>query len=180
MSPVTKKYTTLIIILLIAVLAIIGCVYVVTVFGNNGNKEDTKDNPQTNINTELSASFINKEVIERMGYDGLVSEVASNDISGHFDIPEDSITQASIYIANSSESAMELACFKLKDSENSKQLMEAISSHIATKEKGFQESPKEREYIKNYVTVNANGYLFMAISENPEVAGKVFLEVFES
>lgn len=159
--------------MLVAILAIIACVYVVTVYGHNADSENNQKE-----RTGISASFINKTVIEKMGYKG-ISELSGSDISGHFDIPEDTITQASVYVADSSSSSTELACFKLKAPENSDEIISAISKHISIKEKGFQESPKELEYIQNYVTVNTNGYVFMVISENADVAGKTFIDVVE-
>lgn len=159
--------------MLVAILAIIACVYVVTVYGHSADSESNKQEK-----TEISASFINKTVIEKMGYNG-ISELSGSDISGHFDIPDDTITQASVYVAESSSSSTELACFKLKEAEKSDEITTAISKHIAIKEKGFQESPKELEYIQNYVTVSTNGYVFMVISENADVAGKAFLDVVE-
>lgn len=174
MSAVTKKFVTLISILLVAVATIISCVYVLTVVDNGNDKGDTSS---VNI-TEVSAAQINKEVIEKMGYKD-ISELKSGDISGHFDIPQDCVTQSSIYISNSSSSATELACFKLKDPDDDKEIMAAISNHISVKLKGFQESPIESQYIKDYVTVTSNGYVFMVISENANVAGKTFLDTVE-
>lgn len=174
MSAVTKKFITLISILLVAVVAIIGCVYVVMVVNNRKGDRDLS----SVSTTEVSAAQINKEVIEKMGYND-ISELNGGNISGHFDIPKDCVTQSSIYISNSSSSATELACFKLKNPDDDGEIMAAISSHISTKLKGFQESPKESQYIKDYVTVNSNGYVFMVISENADVAGKTFLDTVE-
>ena len=174
MSAVTKKFITLVSILLVAVAAIIGCMYVLMVVNNGKGHSDS-----SSVNTtEVSAAQINKEVIEKMGYKD-ISELKGDDISGHFDIPKDCVTQSSIYISNSSSSATELACFKLEDPNNDTEIMAAISSRISTKLKGFQESPKESQYIKNYVTVTSNGYVFMVISENADVAGKTFLDTVD-
>ncbi|MEE1125480.1 MAG: DUF4358 domain-containing protein [Acutalibacteraceae bacterium] len=173
MSDVTKKLITFILIMLIAIAAIIGCVYVVSTINagkGNGNGGNT---------VELSAAEINKQVINKMDYTG-ISELASGDISSHFDIPENSVTQASIYISDSSTSATEIACFKLADPNNEKELTEAISNHIAIRQKGFKDSPKESEYIKNYVLVTSNGYTFLAISENADLAAKTFQDIVEN
>lgn len=173
MSDVTKKLITFILIMLIAIATIIGCVYVVSTINagkGNGNGGNT---------VELSAAEINKQVINKMDYTG-ISELASGDISSHFDIPENSVTQASIYISDSSTSATEIACFKLADPNNEKELTEAISNHIAIRQKGFKDSPKESEYIKNYVLVTSNGYTFLAISENADLAAKTFQDIVEN
>ncbi len=171
MSAVTKKFVTFILIMLVAIAAIICCVYVLM----TANHNNSNDKPSTVSSVELSAAQINKEVIEKMGYTG-ISELASGDVSGHIDIPEDSITQVSFYVSDSSSSATEIACFKLKDPDDDEALLAAISDHISTKLKGFQDSPKESEYIKNYQTKTENGYVFMVVSENSDVAVKTFLD----
>lgn len=176
MSDVTKKFITFILIMLIAIATIIGCVYVVSTI-NTGNGNGNGSNVGNTV--ELSAAEINKQVINKMDYTG-ISELASGDISSHFDIPENSVTQASIYISDSSTSATELACFKLADPNNEKELSEAISNHIAIRQKGFKDSPKESEYIKNYVLVTSNGYTFLAISENADLAAKTFEDIVEN
>lgn len=176
MSDVTKRLITFILIILIAIAAIIGCVYVV--MRMNSSKNYDSDSKVGNT-LELSAAEINKQVIKKMDYKG-ISELASGDISSHIDIPEDSVTQASIYISDSSASAMEIACFKLTNSNDETELIAAISDHISVKQKGFQDSPKESEYIDNYVLVISNGYVFLAISENADLAGKAFEDIVES
>ena len=168
MSSDTKKLLTFIIIMLIAIATIVGCVYVLTELGQGKKSSDS-----SSVTSEISAAQVNKEVIEEIGYED-ISELDSGDISGHIDVPEDSVTQTSIYIADSSSSAVELACFKLKDPDDNKAILEAISKHIASKLKGYSQSPKESELIRNYVTDTFNGYVFMVISESPEAAAKAF------
>lgn len=176
MSDVTKRLITFILIMLIAIVAIIGCALVISRM-NTGNDYGTGSD--TSNVTELSAAEINKQVIKKMDYKG-ISELASGDISSHIDIPENSVTQASIYISDSSASATEIACFKLTDPDNEDELLSAISDHIAVKQKGFQDSPKESEYIKNYVLVTSNGYVFLAIAENADLAGKTFEDIVKN
>lgn len=176
MSDGTKKLITLALILLITVAAIIGCVYAVTKI----NASQSYSDPTSSSNTlDISAAEVNKQVIEKMGYTG-ISELNSGDISSHIDIPENSVTQASIYISDVSSSAMEIACFKLADPNNDEEILVAISDHIAVKLKGFQDSPKESEYIKNYVTVTTNGYVFLAITENADIAAKAFEDIVDT
>lgn len=175
MSDVTKRLITFILIMLIAIATIIGCVYVVTRIDSN---KDYQGSSKVGNTVELSAAEINKQVIKKMDYKG-ISELAGGDISSHFDIPENSVTQASIYISDSSASAMEIACFKLTDPNNETELITAISDHISLKQKGFQDSPREREYIENYVLVTSNGYVFLAISENSDIAAKTFEDILE-
>ena len=174
MSDVTKKFITFIIIMLVAIAAIVGCVYVFTEFSHKNNS----DKSMSTITSELSAAQINKEVIDKMGYQG-ISELDSGDISGHIDVPKDSVTQSSIYIADSSLSATELACFKLKDPDDNSAILGAVSSHISSKLKGFSQSPKESELIKNYVIETSNGYVFMVISDNADATAKTFRDIVE-
>ncbi len=171
MTSATKKFVTFVAIALVAIVAIVCSVYVISVNG--------KDKGTTSSAMEISAAQINKSVIEKMGYKG-ISELGNGDISGHFDIPENSVTQASIYIAQSSASAMEIACFKLSGAEYEEKIRTAVSEHIAAKLKGFQESPKESEYIRNYELESANGYVFMVIGENSDIAAKIFLDMFDN
>lgn len=175
MSDVTRKVITFIIIMLVAIAAIVGCVYVFTEFSHESSREKSI----SVITSDLSAAQINKEVIEKMGYEG-ISELDSGDISGHIDVPKDNVTQSSIYISDSSSSATELACFKLKDPDDNSAILEAISIHISSKLKGFSQSPKESELIKNYVTETSNGYVFMVISDNADATAKTFRDVVEN
>lgn len=172
MSSGTKKLITFILIALVVIFAIIACVYVVTIDKRSGNT----GNSSKVISSKLSASQINKEVIEIMGYQG-ISELKSADISGHINVPQDSVTQSSIYLSNSNTSATEIACFKIKDTNKEQALRDVITSHISTKLKGFKDNPKEYENIENYVLISSNGFLFMAIAENADTAEKVFLDV---
>lgn len=176
MSDVTKRLITFILIMLIAIATVIGCVFVLSKM-NSGKTQDGSSG--VGNTTELSVAEINKQVIKKMDYKG-ISELASGDISSHIDIPEDSVTQASIYISDSSTSATEIACFKLTDPNNEEELLSAISDHIAVKQQGFQDSPKESEYIENYVLVTSNGYVFLAVSENADLAGKAFEDIVKN
>jgi len=173
MSDATKKVLTFIIIMLVAIFAIVGCVYVFAEINTHRNDNSSLSTP------ELSAAQINREVIEKMGYKG-ISELDSGDISGHIDIPVDSVTQSSIYISDSSSSATEIACFKLKNPDDDSAILEAISVHISSKLKGFSDSPKESELIKNYVVDTSNGYVFMVISDSGDAAAKTFEDVVEN
>ena len=170
MTSATKKFVTFVAIALVAIAAIVCSVYVISVNSRNNT---------TSSATELSAAQINKRVIDKMGYKG-INELGNGDVSGHFDIPENSVTQASVYIAESSASAMELACFKLSDTEYEEQVKASVAKHIAAKLKGFQESPKESEYIQNYEMECAEGYVFMVIGENSDIAAKTFLNMFDN
>ncbi len=174
MTSGTRKFITFVVIALVAIAAIVGSVYVIMQVGSkNGNGGSSSEL------LEISVSQLNKELIEKMGYSG-ITEVDSGEISGHFDIPEESVTQVSIYISDSSSSATEIACFKLRDKSQKEKLVEAINKHIAVKLKGFAESPKEIEKIKNYTTVSSGDYVFMAISENSDVAGDTFSDIIEN
>ncbi|MEF2919943.1 MAG: DUF4358 domain-containing protein [Acutalibacteraceae bacterium] len=175
MSSGTKKLITFILIALVVIFTIIGCVYIINI-SNKNNKINPSSNP--NI-SKLSASQINKEIIESMGYQG-ISELKSSDISGHINVPQDSVTQTSIYLSNSNVLATELACFKLKDANQEQALRDAITSHISTKLKGFKDNPKECEKIENYVLTSSNGFLFMGIADNADTAEQLFLDVVTS
>ena len=165
MTSGTRKFITFVVIALVAIAAIVGSVYVIMQVGSkNGNGGSSSEL------LEISVSQLNKELIEKMGYSG-ITEVDSGEISGHFDIPEESVTQVS---------ATEIACFKLRDKSQKEKLVEAINKHIAVKLKGFAESPKEIEKIKNYTTVSSGDYVFMAISENSDVAGDTFSDIIEN
>jgi len=168
-ASATKKFITFVAIALVAIIAIVSSVYVISVNGKGG---------ETSSKAEISVAQINKEIVDKMGYKG-ISELKSGDISAHFDIPENSVTQASIYIADSNISAMEIACFKLNGQQYEEAVRQSIAEHISAKLKGFQESPKESEYIRNYELDTADGYVFMAIGENADMAGKIFLDMFE-
>ena len=66
MSSAAKKLLTFIIIMLIAIAAIVGCVYVLTELG-----QSKKSGVSSSITPEISAAQVNKEVIEEIGYEDI-------------------------------------------------------------------------------------------------------------
>lgn len=123
--------------------------------------------------SNLTASEITKRVISSMEYEDL-KEVDNGNVSSHFNLPEGSVTQASVYISTSADSALEIDCFKLSDESQYENVSFAVAEHMLQREKGFTESVGELELIKNYVMEHYGGYVFVAVAPNAEAAAEVF------
>lgn len=162
--------TALVVIIL---LTVITCVATVFHFGDDGNKH-----PSSTPSSVITASEITKKVIAKMNYENIV-ELDSGNISGHFVIPEGSVTQSSICISSSADTALEVDCFKLTDESCEVKIKSAVSDHMATKSKGFKDSPEQSQMIKGYVCETYHGFTFVVVADNADVAVKTFKDIVD-
>lgn len=172
-----KKFTGTIVALgIIIVITAIACLLVFFIWG--GSKNNSSSVKGTSAQTELSCSEITQSVINKMGYTGLAA-LENGNISGHFDIPADSITQSAIYISSSSEQALEVDCFKLTETSYENSIKTAVSDHMTSKANGFKDNADQLQLIKNYTCESYNGYVFVVVAENAPVAAGHFRNIID-
>lgn len=165
------------VVLTVVALAVIGIAAVVlsTLAINKMPEAQSQDNTSSQT---LTASEITKKVIAKMEYKDL-KELDSGNISAHFNLPEGSVTQASVYISISSNSALEVDCFKLSSEDKFESLNYAVAEHIAQKSKGFTENSTDLNLLKNYVIEQYKEYVFVSVSPDADTAVKIFKDIID-
>lgn len=170
----TKTTITIVALAIVVIAAIISFVLVLDAL----KKENINATSNNELKVNVTASEITKEVVTKMKYKN-ISELDSGNISGHFVLPEDSVTQSSVYISSSADSALEIACFKLSDESYKSDLDKAIEKHMLTKAGGFKDIPDEEALINNYVNSYYKGFVFIAVADNADIASKYFVEIVD-
>lgn len=174
---ITKKTKTTITIVALAIVVITSVISSVFVL-DSLKKDDIKTTHNNNSQVNVTASEITKEVVEKMKYKN-VSELDSGNISGHFVVPEGSVTQSSVYISTVPDSALEIACFKLSDESYKEEFNKAVAKHMLTKAGGFKDILDEQAKINNYVNTYYKGFVFVAVADNADIASKYFVEIVD-
>ena len=82
-----------------------------------------------------------------------------------------------MYLSKSPDSAFEISCFQIADKNYQPQLDKVVADHIATKQAGFKDSPKEYELLQNYTMVRDGAYTLVVVEENGEAAANAFKAV---
>lgn len=119
------------------------------------------------------------EVIAQMNYKDL-SKTAKDQISKHYVIPDGLVMDASVYLAQSPDSAVEISCFKIADPNYQPQLDKVVADHITTKLAGFKDSPKEYNLLQKYTLAHNGQYTLVVVEENGAAAANVFKAYLEA
>jgi hypothetical protein len=135
-------------------------------------------------NSKVSAvrpgvSQITARIVSEMNYSDL-AKVSANQFSKHYSIPDGVISDSSLYMSKSSDSASELACFILTDTSKFPQLQTAVTSHINAKASGFKSlNPAQYNALKS-ASVTQNGkYVLVSVGSNPAADAKLFNEILK-
>jgi hypothetical protein len=121
-----------------------------------------------------SADQITDQIIGEMKYTDLV-KIDQSQLSKHYDIPDGVVSECSVYMSKSSESASELACFLLKDQSKFEVLQTAVNTHITTKASGFKSlNPVQYNALKNCLIVQDGRYVLVAVGNNTSAEEKLF------
>ena len=159
-SPKKRMILTVVLLSVIIIAAVISCFFAVSWM--SGGEEQVQGTV--------------KEVILRMDYKDL-SKTAKGQISKHYVIPDGLVTDATMYLSKSPDSAFEISCFQIADKKYQPQLDKVVADHIATKQAGFKDSPKEYELLQNYTMVRDGAYTLVVVEENGEAAANAFKAV---
>lgn len=117
---------------------------------------------------------ITARILEQMGYQDYL-EVEAPQLSRHYDIPPEVISDFSLYINRSGENPSELACFLLREESDYTALQAAVSNHMKAKAAAYQTlNPAQYEIIQKY-TIKQNGkYVLVSVGNNAESDIKIF------
>ena len=122
---------------------------------------------------------ITNQIINEMKYTDFV-KVDENQLAKHYDIPNDVISECSVYMNKSSENASELACFLLIDSSKYEKLKTIVTSHISTKAAGYKNlNPSQYNELKNFLITQKGRYVLVAVGNNTSAENKIFQNMFE-
>lgn len=122
---------------------------------------------------------ITDKIISDMKYTDLI-KVDNSQISKHYDIPDGTISDCSVYMSKSSESASELACFLLTDQSNYAKLQTVVNNHFSTKAAGFKSlNPTQYDQLKDFLIVRSGRYVLVAVSNNTAADEKIFKSMVE-
>lgn len=137
-------------------------------------------NMTTNKKAEqLTPSKITAQIISAMNYTDL-SEVSQSQLAKHYDIPDGVISDSSVYMSKSSDSASELSCFLLADSSKFHLLQTSIMNHINLKATGFKNlNPAQYALLKNCLITQNGKYVLVSVDSNSATEAKLFNEMFQ-
>lgn len=126
-----------------------------------------------------SPASITAEIISEMNYSDMI-EVSQNQLSKHYSIPDGIITDSSLYMSKSSDSASEIACFLLTDKSKFSELKAAAANHINSKAAGFKSlNPEQYNLLKNFVIVQQGRYVLVTVGNKASTNEKLFTEIVE-
>jgi hypothetical protein len=127
----------------------------------------------------LAPNAITSKIISAMNFADL-AEVSKSQLSKHYDIPEGVISDSSLYMSKSSDSASELACFLLKDKSKFTQLQASIMDRINAKATGFKSlNPAQYNNLKNCLIIRNGKYVLVSVGNNNSAVEKLFNEMLQ-
>lgn len=127
----------------------------------------------------LKPAQITVRIINEMNRTDL-AEVSGSQLSKHYNIPDGVITESSLYMSRSSDSASELACFYLADKSKFAQLQTAVTGHLNSKAAGFKSlNPAQYNALKNASVTQKGRYVLVSVGSNPAADAKLFNEILK-
>lgn len=161
-----KKWVIFSVVALVCAAAILVCVFFVVHRLRENYVQYTPDQITAQIVSELKP--------------GDLVRVEPDQISKHYEIPDGVVSQGSLYMSKSPESASELACFLLVDSSAFEQLETAVTAHISAKAAGFKSlNPTQYNALKNVVISHSGRYVLVAVGSGTAAQEKLFLSLTE-
>ena len=122
---------------------------------------------------------ITAQIISKMDYTDM-AEVSLNQLSKHYSIPDGVISDSSLYMSKSSDSASELACFLLTDKSKFAQLKTAITNHVNSKAAGFKSlNPTQYNALKNCMITQNGKYVLVSVGSDAEADTKMFGDILK-
>ena len=139
-------------------------------------------NPDTDSKSSLrnkSTEKIVDDIISKMNYKDIM-KLDDEQLTKHYDIDKEILEEFTLYMSSNIESAFEIACFKLRRSDDVAVLTAAVSSHMTNKASGFKDlNPAQYNLIMSYQTAVIDNYVFVIASNDAEVAKQAFLNLAE-
>lgn len=124
--------------------------------------------------TRYTPDQITQKIISEMKMSDL-AKVRGDQVPKHYDIPDGVVSDCSIYMSRSPESASELACFLLTNPSRYNDLKNAVTAHVNTRAAGYKSlNPMQYNALKNYLILRSGRYVLVAIGNNTESEEKLF------
>lgn len=159
-----KKWAIFSVVALICAAAVLVCVFLVVNHLRENYARYTPDQITGRIVAELNPPDLVK--------------VEPDQISKHYDLPDGVVSESSLYMSKSPESASELACFLLSDPSKFEQLETAVTAHISAKAAGFKSlNPTQYNALKNVLISRSGRYVLVAVGSGTEAEEKLFLSL---
>lgn len=157
-------------ILLIVSVAVIVIIVLINMGFGNLPKE-------SNTDLSLSTDVVVDNIINDLDYSG-VSQVNADNISKYYDLDEDLISEATIYISDSADSCFEISCFKLKDDEEYSKLESIIKKHLNSQTANLKKlNPKENQKLDDTKIEYCDPYVLVVVADNSNSAVASFKSI---
>lgn len=130
--------------------------------------------------TDLSVDEITEQVKAALDISD-ITKIDKENISYHYSLPDGLVSDISLYVANSSDVAFEMGCFKLSTDRYKEQIQSVVASHMATKASGFETiNPEGYALYKDYLIEQVGVYTFVFVGQNKESAQNEFRRLMTS
>ncbi len=127
----------------------------------------------------MTPSQITTRIIREMNRSDL-AEVSPSQLTKHYTLPSGVVAESSLYMSRSSESAAELACFRLTDKSKFPELQAEITDHLNAKAVGFKDlNPTQYNALKSASVVQNEKYVLVSVGSNPAADAKLFNEILK-
>ena len=158
----TKKKVVISVSLILSIVVIAIIVIAVLIHMGFGNPALSKEQTDVSISTDT----IVDRIISELDYSG-ISRVSSDNISRYYDIDEELISEATVYISDNSDSCFEVSCFKLNDEADYSKVESKIKSHINSQSANLQRlNPKESKKLGDTKIEYCSPYVLVVVADN--------------
>lgn len=154
--------SAVLVFVIIAVTAVTVAILLKMGYGMSSLEKDFK--------TDLSTDELVDSIISELNYTD-ISQVSSSNISKYYDINDDLISDATVYISNKSDSCFEISCFKLKENSVYPQVESAIKNHLSSRNANFQDlDPQESKKLSECKIEYCTPYVLVVVADNSSSA----------
>lgn len=163
---ITKRKVIISVSLILLIVVVSVIIIAVLIHMGFGNLPESKKKADTSISTDS----IVDNIISELDYSG-ISRVSSDNISRYYDLDEDLISEATVYISDSADSCFEVSCFKLNEGADYSKIEAKIKSHINSQSTTLQKlNPKESQKLGDTRIEYCDPYVLVVVADNSESA----------
>ena len=168
MSKHTKKRNIFLTIIIVLIIFSTAAVLVIVTISYQNQSSGSKNN--------YSADEVLSDVITKMNYQNL-SPISTENIRKYYELPDNTVSDSSMYISSSSDISTELACFKLRSDVDENVLDDIINEYLESKTGAYKELTEKNIQPKTSVDYP---YVFVVISSDSETAVSVFESIIDN
>lgn len=163
---ITRKKVIVSVSLILLIVAVAVIVIAVLIHMGFGKLHIGKEKTDSSISTDSIVDTI----INELDYSG-ISRVSSDNISRYYDLDEELISEATVYISDSADSCFEVSCFKLNTEDDYSKVESKIKSHINSQSSNLQRfNPKESQKLGDTRIEYCDPYVLVVVADNSESA----------